>query len=99
MHEALGVSPSEAYLGRKMASIGFIEEEHKKKDFSQMQYVQRVKYALNKIQTLNPIEVFETFEIGDKVSLKEVRLTTSDQLSNKLKWKFTGPLKTNMAMK
>ena len=106
MHEALGVSPSEAYLGRKMASIGFIEEEHKKKDFSQMQYVQRVKYALNKIQTLinerkekkiqknfdlNPIEVFETFEIGDKVSLKEVRLTTSDQLSNKLKWKFTGP--------
>jgi len=89
MHEALGVSPSQVVLGRKLGTVGYMEEEHKVIDFTHMQFVQRVKYALNKVQSLiskkraekiqknwdlNPVTNPTVFEIGDKVGLIQYQL-------------------------
>jgi hypothetical protein len=106
IHEALGVSPAQIVLGRSLGSIGYQEEEHKEINFTHMQFVQRVKYALNKVQHLiadrklkkqqstsnddsqnNPT----IFENGSKVAMEVVKMTTNDQLSNKLKFDLKGP--------
>jgi hypothetical protein len=70
-----------------------------------MQYIQRVKYALSKVQQqiaarmnkrlekykeINSSEL-KSYEVGDKVALEIVKISANDQLSNKLSWKFEGP--------
>ena len=71
-----------------------------------MQYVQRIKYALSKVQheilrrkelkiqrnaDKSP-DTISTFNVGDKVGLQVMKLPyADDHLSNKLYWEYTGP--------
>jgi transposase InsO family protein len=105
MHSALGTSPAHVALGRSLGSIGYIEEKFDQIDLTQMQYIQRLKYAMQRVQAQianrrakkiqknaelsSDKEV--SYAVGDKVALEVVKLSSSEQLSNKLSWKFNGP--------
>jgi hypothetical protein len=105
IHEALGVSPAQVALSRSLGTIGYIEEQHSKLELTQMQFVQRVKYALQKVQAQialrkekkiqkneeSAVANLRTYQEGDKVALEVVRLSANDELSNKLSYKFQGP--------